>query len=293
MDVKQINLSKEYGLDGEATLKCILHQSYGEMEKYNQNLPAMIVVPGGGYSWCSEREGDPIAINFFQRHYNTFVLKYSCKPYVYPLSLTQLACAIDYVKSNAKELCVDPERVFIVGFSAGGHLCANLSVMCDNLPVDTANGKKIDARPAGAILSYPVIHPSSHAGSFQNLLGLSEEEIKAEPIDIAYENLLGKDEDFCEKAQALSLDKLVTPSTPPTFIWTTREDTTVNPTATIRYTSALHDNGVIYESHIFPYGWHGAATCDEWTNFDNGIEVFKKANIWIDLADEFCKSLKK
>lgn len=276
MDIKQFNLSEMYGLDGEATLKCILHPTYGEMEKYNQNLPAMIVVPGGGYSWCSEREADPIAINFFQRHYNAFVLKYSCAPYRYPLSLTQLACAIDYVKSNASELGVDPERVFIVGFSAGGHLCANLSVMCDDLPVPTANGKKIDARPAGAVLSYPVIYPRSHGGSFKNLLGLETDE-----------------EVLSEKANALSVDKLVTPSTPPTFIWTTREDNAVDAMATIRYTNALHENGVIYESHIFPYGWHGAATCDEWTNFENGVTVFKKANAWMDLADEFCKSLKK
>lgn len=274
MDIKMVNLSNEYALEGEATLKCILHENYGEMEKYNQDLPAMIVVPGGGYSWCSRREADPIAVEFFSRHYNAFVLEYSCAPFRYPVALTQLASAVDYVKAHAKEFSVNPERIFVVGFSAGGHLTANLSVMCDNLPVPTANGKKLDARPKGVVLGYPVIFPDSHVGSYKNLLGLSDEEAT------------------CDRAWELALNKLVTPSTPPTFIWTTREDTTVNPLATIRHTEALHENGVIYESHIFPYGWHGGATCDEDTNFENGVVALERAKIWIDLADAFCKGLK-
>ncbi len=275
MDVKVIELSKEYKIEGESTLKCFLHESVGEMEKFNQNLPAMIVVPGGGYSWCSKREGDPIAVDFFRRHYNTFVLEYSCAPYRYPVALTQLAAAVDYVKRNAKELSVDSEKVFVVGFSAGGHLTANLSNMCDDLPVPVANGKKLDARPCGVVLGYPVIYPDSHVGSYKNLLGLSDEEATG------------------EKAWELAMDKFVTSATPPTFIWTTREDSTVNPLATVRYTEALQNNGVIYESHIFPYGWHGGSTCDESTNLSEGVEVLQRAKIWIELADEFCKGLKK
>jgi acetyl esterase/lipase len=274
MFIKTVNISKEYALDGDATLKCFLNETDGELGGYNQNLPAMIVVPGGGYSWCSRREADPIAVEFFTRHYSAFVLDYSVAPYRYPLSLTQLAAAVDYVKTNASELGVDEKRVFVVGFSAGGHLTADLSVECDDLPVPIAGGKKLNARPTAVILSYPVIFPDSHVGSYKNLLGLSDEEATG------------------EKAQTLALDKKVTCSTPPTFIWTTREDTCVDPTATIRHTQALQKNGVIYESHIFPYGYHGSATCDERTVAPQDLAIFEKAKIWFDLADAFCKGLK-
>lgn len=274
MDIKTINISEKYGLDGNATLKCFLHQSDGEMERFNKALPAMIVVPGGGYHWCSKREGDPIAVDFFNRHYNSFVLEYSVAPYRYPLSLTQLAATVDFVKRNASELSVDPERVFVVGFSAGGHLTANLSVACDNLPVPEAGGVRLDARPKAVVLSYPVIYPDSHLGSFKNLLGLTDEEATG------------------ERAQALALDRLVTPSTPPTFIWTTREDRVVNPNATVRHTQALLQNGVIFESHIFPYGDHGGATCDGRTVLGDNCVALKKATMWVELADDFCKSLR-
>ncbi len=274
MFIKTVNISKEYALDGNATLKCVLHETDGELGIYNQNLPAMIVVPGGGYSWCSLREADPIAAEFFTRHYNAFILDYSVAPYRYPLALTQLAAAVDYVKTNASELGVDAERIFVVGFSAGGHLTADLSVECDDLPQPIAGGKKLDARPKAVVLSYPVIYPDSHVGSYKNLLGISDEEKTG------------------EKAQALALHKLVTSATPPTFIWTTREDTCVDPMATIRHTEALQRKGVVYESHIFPYGGHGGATCDENTNLKESQIALERAKIWMELADAFCKGLK-
>ena len=74
MEIKTINLSELYGIGGTATLKCFLHKGDGEMAPYNQNLPAMIAVPGGGYHFVSEREGDPVAVEFFNRHYNAFTL---------------------------------------------------------------------------------------------------------------------------------------------------------------------------------------------------------------------------
>ena len=80
MDVKTINISQIYSLDGNATLKCFLASQSDEMAKYNQNLPALIIAPGGAYSFVSDREADPIALDFFTKHYNTFVLTYSVAP---------------------------------------------------------------------------------------------------------------------------------------------------------------------------------------------------------------------
>ena len=269
MDIKTVDLNETYSLNAPTPLKCFLHKNTGEMAQYNQNLPALIVVPGGGYSFCSEREKDPIALDFLPRHYNVFVLTYGYAPdYRYPTALYQLAAAVDYVKSNAQELGIDKERVFAVGFSAGGHLTANLAVACDDIVLD---GKKLDARPRAVVLSYPVITPRSHEGSFKNLLGVDD---VSDP-----------------KCEALSLDKLVTEKHPACFIWTTATDKAVDPIATALYTAALIKNGVYFESHIFPSGWHGGATCNECTLPVDGAPTFTRARAWVDMADSFLKSL--
>ena len=268
MDVKVVNISQLYSLDGNATLKCFLASQSDEMAKYNQNLPALIVAPGGGYARVSEREADPIALEFFTKHYNTFVFTYTTAPEGrYPLSLTQYACAVDWVRSNAEELHVDPNKIFVMGFSAGGHLTANLANFYHSLPIPEINGKTLDAKVNGAVLCYPVITPASHEGSFQNLLNLQDV--------------------YCAEAEALSLEKSVSSLNPPTFIWTTAQDTLVDPTATIVYTKALKDAGVKYESHIFAYGGHGASTFDSRTCTSAPIHN----KIWMELTDIFLKSL--
>ena len=272
MDIKIVNLSELYGIGGTATLKCFLHKGDGEMAPYNQNLPAMIAVPGGGYHFVSEREGDPVAVEFFNRHYNAFTLVYDIAPAArYPLALTELACAVDYIKTHAEELHVDRKRVFAAGFSAGGHLVGCLANFYKNLPVSEANGKKLDAALTGIVLGYPVIMPGSHGGSFENLLGTKDMN--------------------APEAQALSLEKTVTPDNPPCFIWTTAEDTCVDPMASVMYTTALLKNKVTVESHIFPYGWHGSSVGDERVFTAEQATNFVRVREWTDLAAKFLESL--
>ncbi len=270
MDIKLIDLNETYDIGVNTPLKCFLHKATGEMQPFNQCLPAMIVVPGGGYHFCSEREMDPIALQFVTRHFNAFVLTYGVAPeHRHPTPITQLMCAVDYVKTHADELNIDKKRVFVVGFSAGGHLTGTLA----NFHGDSLKltGKKLDCRPTAVIMSYPVVHNHSHEGSFKNLLGV-------ECVD-------------CAEAEALSLEKTVTASNPPTFIWTTAEDTCVDPMATVLYTAELIKNHVMVESHIFPKGWHGSATCDANTNRADAVEVFEKAKAWVDLATDFVLSV--
>ena len=272
MEIKIVNLSELYGIGGTATLKCFLHKGDGEMEPYNQNLPAMIAVPGGGYHFVSEREGDPVAVEVFNRHYNAFTLVYDIAPAArYPLALTELACAIDYIKTHAEELHVDPKRVFAAGFSAGGHLVGCLANFYKNLPVSEANGEKLDAALTGIVLGYPVIAPGTHGGSFENLLGTKDMN--------------------APEVQALSLEKTVTPDNPPCFIWTTAEDTCVDPMATVMYTTALIKNKGPAESHIFPYGWHGASVGDERAFTAEQATHFVRVREWTDLAAKFLESL--
>ena len=269
MNIETIELAKKYGIEGEATLKCFVHDQDEEMKRYNVGLPAMIVCPGGGYRYTSRREADPIAVEFYNRKYNAFVLNYDCTPYHYPVQITQLAAAVDYVRANAEKLNVNPNRIFVVGFSAGGHLAATLGNFWHDLPVAEANGKKFDAKPNAVVLGYPVIMPPTHAGSFVNLTGI--EDIN-DPL-----------------VQSLSLEKSVSELNPPTFVWTTASDQCVNPDATIQYTIALKKAGVRYETHIFADGYHGLATADERTNPDGTV---MPAHVWFDLADAFLHTVK-
>ena len=119
MENKKLNISELYGIPGEALFESFIHSDTQENHKYVQNLPCMIVCPGGAYRMTSDREAEPIAIDFYNRNYNTFVLRYAVAPARYPLALTQLACAVDYVRRHAEEFRIDPSRIFITGKSGG------------------------------------------------------------------------------------------------------------------------------------------------------------------------------
>lgn len=155
MNIETIELSKLYKIEGTATLKCFVHDTDEEMKRYNNDLPAMIVCPGGGYGFTSRREADPIAVEFYNRKYAAFVLNYDVAPYRYPVALTELAAAVDYVRKNAEKFRVNPDRIFVVGFSAGGHLVGNLANFWNNLPVPEANGKNSTRNPTPSYCRIP------------------------------------------------------------------------------------------------------------------------------------------
>lgn len=90
--------------------------------------PAIIICPGGGYEFTSDREADPIAIRYLSMGCQAFVLHYHIKPAVYPQSMVELALAVKYVRENSKQLHVHPDKIILAGFSAGGHLVASLGV---------------------------------------------------------------------------------------------------------------------------------------------------------------------
>ena len=270
---EKINLSEKYAIPGNAVLETFVHSDSKEMHPFVQDLPCRLVCPGGGYWFTSEREGEPIAIDFYNRNYNAFVLWYdiSQSGARYPLALTELACAVDYIRKNADKFRINPDKIYVSGFSAGGHLVANLANFWHDLPGDFISPEKLNAKPNGIVLGYPVIYPESHMGSYENLLG----------------DRLQSDKALVEK---LTLDKTVTDKNPPCFVWTTFEDRTVRPDATLRYADALNKAGVVCECHVFPYGGHGAACCDNRT-ITGACEGIGRAKIWFDLCAEFLKSL--
>jgi acetyl esterase/lipase len=206
------------------------------------NGTAVIVCPGGGYRTLSmEKEGSDIARWLNSIGISAFVLKYRLGPtYHHPVELHDAQRAIRTVRSHAAELHVQPDRIGIWGFSAGGHLASTAATHFDagNAsapdPIDRAG-----SRPDFAILSYPVISLDSeyvHKGSRTNLLG--------EPYDPAL-------------ATELSNDERITARTPPTFLFHTTADATVPVENSVRFYLALRKAGVPAELHIFENGPHG------------------------------------
>lgn len=169
--------------------------------------PAVVVVPGGGYDHVSPREGEPVALRLLAMGYQAFVLNYSVAPAVYPLALQELARAIDTVRSHAAELCVDPDRITVMGFSAGGHLVGLLGALW-NHPwlAESITVSPESIRPDALCLGYPVVSSGSyaHRGSFEHLTGADD-----------------------ALAQKLSIENMVREGFPRTFIWHTAEDKSV------------------------------------------------------------------
>ena len=263
MKVESIDLKDYYPVKG-GTLKAITMSIPFDGDVENWKRPAVIVVPGGAYRMVSKREGEPVAMEFLAKGFQTFVLTYLCSPdeVSYPEQLIELASAVDYVKKHADEWSVNPEEVFVVGFSAGGHLTGNLAIEYES--VSKKAGVKLDCKPTAVGLCYPVISQKhGHQGSYNNLLQGYTEEAKAELL------------------KTLNLNEAVSETTPPAFIWATATDDAVPADNALRYAMAMAKNGLDYEIHVYPEGVHGLSTGHRDINLQLSEEAARTAR-WVD-----------
>jgi acetyl esterase/lipase len=206
------------------------------------NGTAVVVAPGGGYQGLAmDHEGRQIAGFFNAMGVTAFVLKYRLGPkYRHPIELGDAQRAIRLVRSRATEFGIVPDRIGMMGFSAGGHLTATAGTHFDdgkNDAVDPIDGAS--SRPDFLILGYPVItfDPGvTHSGSVRNLLGENPDP---------------------KLLQELSNELHVTERTPPTFLFHTNADTAVVPENSVRFYLALRKAKVPAEMHIFENGPHG------------------------------------
>jgi acetyl esterase/lipase len=202
---------------------------------------AVIVCPGGGYVGLAvEKEGTQFAQWFNSLGVTAFVLKYRLGPkYRHPIELGDAQRAIRMVRARAVEFQIQPDRVGIMGFSAGGHLASSAGTHFDagnpsaQDPVD-----RVGSRPDFLILGYPVISFTSyvHKGSMRALLG---------------------DNPDPKLVELMSNETQVTPQTPPTFLFHTNADTGVPPENSVLFYMALRKAGVPAEMHIYERGAHG------------------------------------
>ncbi|MGA1369856.1 MAG: alpha/beta hydrolase [Blastocatellia bacterium] len=202
---------------------------------------AVIVCPGGGYRNLAAHEGPDVALWLNQLGISALVLQYRLGPtYQHPAMLQDVQRAVRLTRARAGEWKIDPRRIGIMGFSAGGHLASTAATWFDEGTEGAADlVERMSSRPDLAILCYPVITmhaPSGHAGSRRNLLG---ENPTPELVD------------------RLSSERQVTSRTPPTFLFHTADDASVPVENSLLFAAALRRANVPYELHVYQSGRHG------------------------------------
>ena len=205
------------------------------------NGAAVVVCPGGGYGGLADHEGKPIAEWLNTLGVTGYVLKYRLGPrYHHPVMLHDVARAIRTVRANAADWHLDPNRIGVIGFSAGGHLASTAATHFDAGDPNAADTvDRVSSRPDVAMLIYPVItmtDPFTHGGSRHNLLGDNP------PPDLV---------------ELLSNEKQVTAKTPPTFLVHSSDDAVVPCENSLLFALACRRAGVPVELHVFEHGPHG------------------------------------
>ena len=250
------------GLEGEAyekqpfrlvnTTKAVLYVYNADPAKATGQ--AVVICPGGGYEKLSmDQEGYLMAQWLAKNGIAAFVLEYRLPNGHKEVPLEDTVEAIRIVRKKAKKFNIDPSKVGIMGFSAGGHLAASAS----NIP-------PVEQRPNFSILFYPVVianHYTSHVGSYRNLLGKGFVQADADEF---------------------SMETLASENTPPTILLLSDDDTTVPAAGAAIYYAALRYHGVKAAMYVFPEGGHG------WGNYDK----FSYQKEWQHLLLRWLKELK-
>lgn len=201
--------------------------------------PAVIICPGGAYRWLSPREMDPPAFAFLAMGYQVFILEYACGAQAGGYRpLRELAETVRELRLRHEAWHIDPEKIAVLGFSAGGHLAASLGALWNDPEVGLPAG----CRPDALVLCYPVVSTKEFA-----------HEESAQWVS-------GGDEALREK---LHLWDRVTPDFPPAFLWHGGADESVPPENSLLLALALRRQGVPVAYHLFGEGAHGISTCTQ------------------------------
>ena len=206
----------------------------------NKSKAIIVICPGGAYQWLSPREAEPVARAFEAMGHETSILRYTVRSAedAPPLGLEPVRQLSERVARLRRESEGAP--VFVCGFSAGGHLAATLGVHWKTLGL---------SRPDGLILCYPVITAEEDLCNAESIRSIAPE----------------GDREF------FSLEKHVSPDTPPAFLWHTAADNSVPVENSLMFATAMKRSGVPFELHVYPFGEHGLSLAtDEVAQFDKG-----------------------
>lgn len=240
---------------------------------------AMVVLAGGGYLFhANDREGEPVAIKYFAAGFNCFLVNYSLgEKAAFPTPVQDVSKAIVHIRRNAEKYNIDAEKVYVIGFSAGGHLAASIGTFWAKDWARSDDGMKYgENKPTATLTCYPVITGDTehyHHDSFMRLLGY--------PIE--------KQDTPKEELDLYSIEKHISDKTVPSFIWHTFEDDCVPLENALLYSLALKKAGVHFEMHVYPKGNHGLALATKETWW--GADILDDPHVakWFDDSLEFMK----
>lgn len=208
--------------------------------------PAILVCPGGGYVFCSPTEAEPVALRYAAQGYHALILRYSTGHDAIGFRpLEEVSWAIGLLREHAEEWHIDPDKIAICGFSAGGHLAL-------------ASGLLAEQKPNAMILTYPVAQlVNSSTNNFMLRL------------------LTGRDTITDADAEKFSLLQYLTEDAPPVFLSATAEDV-LTPRGVLAIANAYSERNLPYELHVFQYGPHGYSLADA-TSADGSDQVLDEA----------------
>ena len=236
-----------------------------------ERRPLILILPGGGYHFLSDRESEPIALRFMAMGYHTAILRYSVAPARFPVALKETALAVSHLYEHAEEYQIEESRIFVMGFSAGGHLAASYGAYWNSAFLSQESGCRTETlRPAGLLLCYPVISSDPairHEGSIRELLGDDWQNAK----------LLEK----------VSIEKQVHPQMPPAFLWNTMQDETVPPENSLVLVQAYMKYKIPIEYHLYEKGGHGLSLASDLTDNMQHHCVEESCQNWIYLAEKW------
>ncbi len=267
MKIHRPDVSNERSLSPEAYVY--------ELETYGiipiEKRPIVIICPGGGYDHTSDREGEIVAMQFLAKGFHAALLRYSCAPARYPTALLELARLMLTIRENVDVWHIDPDRVVLMGFSAGGHLVGSYCATWQEgfFEKELEAGQEM-FRPNAQVLCYPVITGGeyAHEGSFNMLFG----------------------EDVQTQREAFSLEKRIGSSIPRTFVWNTYEDGSVPVQNSLLYVNALVEHKIPVEYHLFEKGGHGVSLGNHLSSRAGDKDVVEGVQCWVEMAHRWIGS---
>lgn len=257
--------------------------------KHNIKRPLIVICPGGGYGFLADREAEPVAIAYNAAGFNAVVLRYGVSEHaVMPGPINDLASAIDYLYTHSDELFIDQDNIFVVGFSAGGHLATSLAVFWNDKEVLPAYQDKPYIKPKGIILGYPVIDLKSISTQFNigvkgyppyeqiefDMIApcLKVEEVFVRTNNRTFVNIETVMNGYMfngiaseAQIQKYSLQNHVTTDTSPAFIWHGGYDKLIFAQNSLKLAAAMYEHNVPCELHLYDAGGHGLSLGTEVT----------------------------
>lgn len=255
--------------------------------EYNVLLPRPIVIvcPGGGYAFTSDREAEVIALKFNSIGINAVVLWYTTEDHVKNIpenALHEGASCVKYIREHADAWLIDKEKVFVCGFSAGGHLALQMSAKWNSLRLaESLNTTNDMIKINLAIVGYPAVYSSAFP---KGELGFRGQTLPNPST--ANERFFGTNEVGQRELDNYNVLNFISEKMPPTFVWTTGEDKLVDPEQSLQLALKLHEQKVPFEFYLFEKGEHGLALADR-TTARKASHFNSHVSHWFKLCEEW------